>query len=73
VSFDVLYRSTGNNEATVLCQIGHQEAVWINQERPVLNYQIPGLDDYTHYTVNKKAKTITLEEILYPNEVFIFE
>ena len=53
--------------------LGEAEAELINEHMPVLNYQIPKIGDYKHYTVNKRAKTITLAEILDPSaEIFTF-
>lgn len=44
--------------------LGEKEGELIRQYLPPLNYQIPKPDDYSHYTVNKSAKDITLNEIL---------
>jgi hypothetical protein len=33
---------------------------------PILNYQIPKAEDYHKFNVNKKAKWVSLEEILDP-------
>lgn len=63
VRFDVLYYSS-----TIGCEIdediGKKEAELINKYQPCLNYQIPNINDYQHYTVNRKAKSITLMQIL---------
>ena len=63
VRFDVLYHSStiGENADE---EIGKKEAELINKYLPSLNYQIPKLLDYRHYTINKKASTITLMQIL---------
>jgi hypothetical protein len=72
IDFDVLYKSRKRNPDRIFDDIGEAEARLINEHMPALNYQIPTIGDYKHYKVNRKAKTITLEEILYPDEVFIF-
>lgn len=66
IQFDVLYVSNFNSNDSIKRDIGKAEARLINEHRPALNYQIPSLGDYMHYTVNKKAKYITLNEILHP-------
>ncbi len=73
IEFDVLYKSRKRNPDTIFEDIGEAEAKYINELRPALNYQIPTIGDYKHYTVNRRAKFITLAEILDPSaEVFIF-
>lgn len=42
----------------------YQEAYWINKLKPALNTQIPKLDNPASFEYNKRAKTITYEEIL---------
>lgn len=71
IEFDVLYNCRKKMKEAVEKEVGEAEAKFINQHMPVLNYQIPKVGDYKHYTVNKKAQIITLEEIL-GKEVFIF-
>lgn len=53
-------------------RIAWLEAYWIRHYMPPLNYQIPKLDDPSKFEINKHARTITLEEILYPDECFQF-
>lgn len=64
VKFDVMYIATGNNEEEIDDEIGKKEAELINEYLPPLNYQIPRMLNYHSFTVNKKAKSITLLEIL---------
>ena len=71
IEFDVQYVSKKQNQDEIDRDIGEREAELINQYAPVLNYQLPLLEDYKHFKVNKKAKTITLDEIL-GNRVFVF-
>ena len=72
VEFDVIYYSKAGWE-TVEQDIGENEGRLIRYFRPALNYQIPKEGDYTHYTVNKRAKYVSLEEILeLEPEGFIF-
>ena len=42
----------------------YKEAMWIRTLRPPLNMQIPKLDNPASFQYNKRAKTITYEEIL---------
>lgn len=63
VRFDVIYYSTTTGYDTDE-DIGKKEAELINKYQPCLNYQIPNINDYQHYTVNRKAKSITLMQIL---------
>lgn len=62
VSFNVLYISS--TSGNVDDDIGIKEGEYIRKYHPSLNYQIPNKDDYHHFTVNKKAKNITLMEIV---------
>ena len=71
IQFDVMYVSNRQQQDEVDDDIGHREAELIRQYMPVLNYQLPLLDNYHRFETNKKAKTITLDEIL-GNRVFIF-
>ena len=74
VSFDVLFWiDEEKSQEEIDSIIAEQEAIFINALRPPLNHQLPHVGDPKHRDTNKKAKTITLEEILYPSEVFIFE
>ena len=68
IDFRCLYEATSKEEDEVLNEIGIAEAIYINEIKPALNYQIPSMDNYKHYTVNRKAKYITLAEILEPEK-----
>lgn len=61
VNFDVLYYAKSQD---VDDEIGFKEAELINEIQPVLNYQIPNLINYHHFSVNKAANTISLQEII---------
>lgn len=61
ITFDVLYYAKQQNPYMELL---FKEAYYINKYKPPLNYQIPNLDNPKKYKVNKKAKYITLGEIL---------
>lgn len=64
IKFDVMrYCELDNDD-----ELGEAEAELINKHMPPLNYQIPKIGDYKHYTVNRKAKYITLAEILEPDK-----
>lgn len=45
----------------------YRQAYWINQLNPILNVQIPWLDQPQRYSLNLRAKTITAQQII--NEV----
>lgn len=64
VSFDVLYYSPRKQPEAIKKDIGYKEGVYIRRYKPVLNYQIPEVGDWHKFTVNKRAQTITLKEIL---------
>lgn len=63
VRFDVLYYSSTLGEESD-DEIGYKEGEYIRQYLPPLNYQIPRVDDYHHFTINRTAKTISLLDIL---------
>lgn len=58
IDFDVMYYSETEDDT------GRAEARLIRKYRPPLNYQIPKEDNYHSFTVNRRAKWVTLEEIL---------
>ena len=60
ISFDVMETCQDTEE------LGEREGVLIRAYLPPLNYQIPKETNWRSYTVNKKAKYITLLEILNP-------
>ncbi len=68
IKFDTLYIATGKTEKEIDDEIGMKEGELIRKFLPPLNQQIPNIEDYHHYTINKKAKTITLMEILGKDE-----
>ena len=66
ISFDVLYYSPQQDEEEIKNDIGYIEGVLIRKHLPALNQQIPKEEDWHTYTINKSAKTITLDEIINP-------
>lgn len=64
IEFAVLYTSSAETQEGRDIDIGYQEAVWINELYPPLNYQIPKLHNYKSYTIQHSANTIRLEDIL---------
>lgn len=64
IQFDVAYYSYEKTEEEIKQDIGKEESRLIRRFKPALNYQIPREEDYTHFSVNKRAKTVSLEEIL---------
>ena len=64
IQFDVLYYSPLLLDEDIIKDIGEKEAEYIRDYRPALNYQIPKVGDYKHYTVNKAAKFVRLKEIV---------
>lgn len=63
INFDVLFIPSCSAKGAKR-SIGYKEGALIRQHLPPLNYQIPDSRGYKHYTVNSKAKTITLDEII---------
>lgn len=63
VKFDVLYNSFSLGKKLDE-EIGQKEAEYINRYHPPLNYQIPDINNYHHFTINRTAKTISLLDIL---------
>lgn len=62
IDFDVMYYS--ETEGDIEDDIGRAEGRLIRKYRPPLNYQVPKEDNYHSFTVNRRAKWVTLEEIL---------
>lgn len=55
IDFDVLYRGE---------DIDYMEAYYIDKYKPVFNYQIPFINNPSQHLNNKRAYTITLDDIL---------
>ena len=72
VEFKFYFSDRKTVSLEVLEAMAENEAIWIDYYKPPLNHQLPKVGDPKHRDTNKKAKTITLDEILYPDEVFIF-
>lgn len=64
ITFDVLYNAKNWHLLSIIEEIGKKEGELIRINLPPLNYQIPREDDYKHFTVNRSALTITLQELL---------
>ena len=64
IQFDVMYYSTCLLEEDIIEDIGAEEGRLIREYRPVLNYQIPKVGDWRHYTINKAAKQVRLTDIV---------
>lgn len=58
----VLYRASSTHDLEK--ELGERERYYIHKYLPPLNYQIPNKDDYHTFTVQKRAQTITLDELL---------
>ncbi len=63
INFDVMYYSPLLLEQEIEEDIGNKEGELIRQYLPPLNYQIPKKENFRKYECNKKAMTITLQEI----------
>lgn len=63
VKFDTFYIATGTEEE-IDDEIGWKEGQLIRKYLPPLNYQIPKENNYHSFTINKRAKSISLLEIL---------
>lgn len=68
INFSPIYYASSIGDKEMQDEIGFKEGELIRANLPPLNYQIPKEEDYHKYTVNKKAETITLMEILGKNE-----
>lgn len=64
IRFDVLFYCKKHYQDSIDAEIGKVEGELIRQYRPPLNYQIPEFSNWRKFTVNRKAKEITLSEIL---------
>ena len=64
IQFDTMYYSQETEEEDIKKDIGYEDGRLIREYKPALNYQIPKEEDYTHFTVNKRAKIVSLDEIL---------
>ena len=68
IQFDVMYYATSTNPIEIEREIGEKEGELIRQYLPALNYQIPKKENYKSFSVNKKALTITLQDIFLGKE-----
>lgn len=68
ITFDKLYSAVGTSEKQIEDEIGNKEGELIREKLPYLNYQIPKVENYHTFFVNKQAKTITLQEIMGKSE-----
>lgn len=59
-----LYKASSTNTADLEKELGERESFFIHKYAPPLNYQIPSKEDYHSFTVQKRAQTITLDELL---------
>lgn len=64
IRFDVLFYCNKKYQDSIDAEIGKIEGELIRHYKPILNYQIPEFSNYHKFTVNRKAKTVTLAEIL---------
>lgn len=64
ISFDVMYYTKSKIREFVIEDIGEAEGRYIRQYTPVLNYQIPKIEDWHRFTTNKTAQTIKLKDIM---------
>ena len=64
VSFDVLYYAVELTPSLIEEELGEKEGEFIRAEMPVLNKQIPKINNWRSYEINEIANTITLSEIL---------
>lgn len=64
IQFSPIYYSLALTEQEIDDDIGFEEAKQIRNQKPPLNYQLPLLDNYHRFEVNKRANTIQLADIL---------
>ena len=58
IEFDVLEYVDEDDD-----KLGFEEAAAINKLLPILNLQIPSLDNYRKYKQNSQAKNLTYQEL----------
>ena len=64
VRFDVLYQAKSQTIAEINEEIGEREGYFIRKYKPPLNYQIPTEENWQRFTTNKKAQSVTLDQIM---------
>lgn len=64
IGFDILYKSNETQPDLIKEDIGYKEGELIRMHRPQLNQQIPREEDWHKYVINKRARSITLQEIM---------
>lgn len=64
IKFDLLYKAAEIEKEKIYEEISIKEGELIRKYMPPLNYQIPKEENYRKYSVQKTARTITLEEIM---------
>lgn len=64
IKFSVLYTAQSITKTDIENEIGEKEGYFIRKNLPPLNYQIPNQDNWKSFSINPKAQTITLKEIL---------
>ena len=58
IQFDIMCQCADEDE------LGYVEGRLIREHMPILNYQIPKPENYHSYTVNRIARSVSLEQIL---------
>lgn len=58
IQFDVLQYIDGGDD-----ELGQQEAIMINSRKPVLNLQLPALDNYKSWSYNLISKELNYEQL----------
>ena len=61
---DVLYYAKSKRKNTLEDELGRKEGELIRAYMPALNTQIPKEENWRSYSMNKKAQSITLDELL---------
>lgn len=64
LKFNVLYDSPKKLPDAIEKDIGYKEGVFIRKYKPLLNTQIPKVENWRQFNINKKARTITIEEAI---------
>lgn len=64
ITFDVLYYAMQTRYAAIIDEIGKKEGEYIRQYQPILNTQIPKVEDWNKYDVRDVDARQILKDIL---------
>lgn len=64
IDFDVLYYATARTPSAIVEEIGETEGEYIRQYQPVLNTQIPKVENWHKFEINKLDAAQILDSII---------